>query len=324
VSDNCLPSLQTYVQRSAMTLRQLRYFVEIARTRSITHAAQSLRIAQPALSTHIAALENELGVRLLERHAKGVALSEAGERLYDRALELISGFDNLKRDVNQTEDSPVGKVRLCIGGAIAGIVAPPLLRSMAEKYPLVDLNVTDALSHEIQIQLEAGTAELALMPNAAEIPGVSSLSVLEEPFMLFGAAQLMRGKAGSVELNDVAALPLAAPDRAYDARKVIERVAARAGLTLDIRYELNSTGMLIGVVKEGLAYAVLPSNLCHEAVAAGTLSRRPIDSQLLTRVQACVWLSDRVLTPAAKAVKDQLVDTVRVLVASGRLEGRAF
>ncbi|WP_321800565.1 LysR family transcriptional regulator [Caballeronia sp. J97] len=306
-----------------MTLRQLRYFVEIARTRSITHAAITLGVAQPALSTHIAALENELGVRLLERHAKGVELSEAGERLYARAVELISGFDNLKRDVNQTEDSPVGKVRLCIGGAIAAIVAPPLLRSMAERYPLVDLHVTDALSHEIQIQLEAGAAELALMPNAAEIPGMSSTSVLEEPFMLFGATELMRDKASCVLLADIAGFPLAAPDRAYDARKVIERVAANAGLSLDIRYELNSTGMLIGVVKEGLAYAVLPSNLCHEAVATGTLSRRAIDSPLLTRVQAIVWLSDRILTPAAMAVRDQLVQTVRLLVASGRLEGRA-
>jgi len=306
-----------------MTLRQLRYFVEIARTRSITQAAQSLGVAQPALSTHIATLESELGVRLFERHAKGVELSEAGERLYARALELISGFDNLKRDVNQTEDSPVGKVRLCIGGAIAAIVAPPLLRSMAERYPLVDLHVTDALSHEIQMQLEAGVAELALMPNAAEIPGMSSVSVLEEPFMLFGAAELMRDRPPVVPFADVARLPLTAPDRAYDARKVIERVAANAGFTLDIRYELNSTGMLIGVVKEGLAYAVLPSNLCHEAVATGALARRAIDSQPVTRVQAIVWLSDRALTPAAVAVREQLAQTVRVLVAKGSLEGRA-
>ncbi|WP_404980327.1 LysR family transcriptional regulator [Caballeronia sp. LZ019] len=62
----------------------------------ITHAAQSLAVAQPALSTHIAALESELGVRLFERHSKGVELSEAGHRLYSRAVELISGFDNLK------------------------------------------------------------------------------------------------------------------------------------------------------------------------------------------------------------------------------------
>jgi LysR family nitrogen assimilation transcriptional regulator len=194
---------------------------------------------------------------------------------------------------------------------------------MAERYPLADLHVTDALSHEIQMQLEAGVAELALMPNAAEIPGMSSVSVLEEPFMLFGAAELMRDRPPVVPFADVARLPLTAPDRAYDARKVIERVAANAGFTLDIRYELNSTGMLIGVVKEGLAYAVLPSNLCHEAVATGALARRAIDSQPVTRVQAIVWLSDRALTPAAVAVREQLAQTVRVLVAKGSLEGRA-
>lgn len=307
-----------------MTLRQLRYFVEIARSRSVTQAAQSLGVAQPALSTHIATLESELGVRLFERHSKGMQLSEAGHRLYVRAVDLISGFDGLKHDVNLAEDSPVGKVRLCIGGAIAGIVAAPLLKSVSEKFPQVELSVTDGLSHEIQMLLEARAADLAMMPSAAEIPGMHSQSILEERLMLFGSTQLMQDLPPVIPLHELAKLPLAAPDRAYDARKILERVAANSGVTLDVRYELNSTAMLVGVVREGLAYAVLPSSICNDALAIGALARRPIDSPLLGRIQAIVWLSERSLTPAAAAVKDELAQTVHELVDKGVLEGRAL
>ena len=68
-----------------ITHRQLKYFVEIARTGSITTAATTLRIAQPALSHHIAAIEEELGVTLFERHARGVRLTAEGQRLLERS-----------------------------------------------------------------------------------------------------------------------------------------------------------------------------------------------------------------------------------------------
>lgn len=305
-----------------MTLRQLRYFVEIARSRSVTQAAQALAIAQPALSGHIAALESELGVKLFERHSKGVELSEAGERLYRRALDLLASFDGLKREVSESDARPVGKVRLSIAGAIAGVVAAPLLRAVSERYPEIELSVTDGLSSEIQMQIESRAVDLGMMPGASELPGMHAQPLLEERFMYFGAPSLMRDEPEFPTFEEIARRPLAAPDRAHDLRKLIERVATSAGLTLDVRYELNSTALLIGVVKEGLAYAVLPYSACLDPVGSGALARRPIDCPQLARVQAIVWLRERPLTPAAAAVRDECARTVSQLVRDGKLEGR--
>ncbi|WP_404978938.1 LysR family transcriptional regulator [Caballeronia novacaledonica] len=80
-----------------MTLRQLRYFVEIARTGSITHAAQSLAVAQPALSTHIAALESELGVRLFERQPLSIRSRPADSVEHSAVLNRSCQFDRLRR-----------------------------------------------------------------------------------------------------------------------------------------------------------------------------------------------------------------------------------
>jgi LysR family nitrogen assimilation transcriptional regulator len=305
-----------------MTLRQLRYFVEIARSPSLTSAAQRLNIAQPALSTHMATLESELGVRLFERHAKGMQLSEAGQRLYRRAVELLAEFDGLKADVTQTENSPAGRVRLCIDAATAGVVPAPLLRRVSAKYPRVELTIADGMSWDIRIALEKRAADMALMPGGVELAGLRAQPLFEERFMLFGAERDMRDLPDSVPVELLADLILAAPDRAHDARKMIERAAANAGIALNVRYELNSVPMLIGAVKEGLAHGILPTSICTDAIASGALSGRPIDSPLLVRTQAIVWPDDRPLSAAAAAVKAELADTVRDLVERGVLEGR--
>lgn len=305
-----------------ITLRQLRYFVEIARSRSFSRAAQQLGIAQPALSQNIAALEDDLGAKLFERHAKGVDLSPEGQRLYDRAVVLLSEFDSLRGDVHGTDALPAGPVRLMVAGSLAAVVIAPLLQAVASTYPGIQLSVNEGMSFEARLQVEAGHAQLALMPSPSDIQGMSAMPVFEERFMVFGSPKLMRREPAEVAFAQVARWPLAVPDRAHDLRKIIERAANAIDQPLDVRYELNSPPMLVAVVKEGLAYAVLPPSSCMEAAAAKSIVGRPIAGTDLNRVQAVVWPQQRPLSPAAAAVRDLLIEVVRSQLESGLLYGR--
>lgn len=305
-----------------LTLRQLRYFVEIARSRSFSRAAEHLSVAQPALSQNIAALEEELGAKLFDRHARGVELSAAGQRLYARAIELLASFDSLRDHVEERQPRPCGPVRVSIAGSLAAVVIAPLLRRVTELYPDVELTVGEGLSFEVRMQVESGEAHLALMPSPSELHGMESLPVFEERFMLFGAYDAMRREPKQLPFAEVAKRPLAAPDRAHDLRKIIERAANSINQPLDVRYELNSPPMLVAVVKEGLAYAVLPVSACMEAVAAKSVAGRLITEPELSRVQALVWPKDRPLTPAAAAVRDAIAYVMAELVRDERLHGR--
>lgn len=305
-----------------LTLRQLRYFVEIARSRSFSRAAEQMAVAQPALSQNIATLEAELGARLFERHAKGVDLSPAGHRLYQRATELLGGFDALKEQVAGRDARPAGRVRLCLDASLAGVLIAPTLRAIETRYPGIELAISYGLSFEARMQVESGRSDLALMPSAAELEGIASLPLFEERFQLYGAYAVMRKAPRQIPFAEVARRPLAAPDRAHDLRKVIERAASAAELALDVRYELNSAALLLGVVKEGLAWTILPDSACTDAVAAKAVAGRPIVAPELSRVQALVWLQGRPLTPAALAVRDAVADLVSTLVREGRLRGR--
>ncbi|OUL98312.1 LysR family transcriptional regulator [Variovorax sp. JS1663] len=304
-----------------MTLRQLRYFVEIAQSRSFSRAAEHLSIAQPALSQNISALEEDLEVVLFKRHARGAELSPAGRLLFDKAVDLLARTDALKEQVAGRDVRPSGAVRLSIAGSIAGLLVAPLLRAMAESFPGIELTVREGMSSEVRAQVESGQAQLAAVPSPSELQGMESLPLFEERFMLFGAAASMRRKPAQMSFEQVAALPLAEPDGAHDLRKIIERAASATGRRLDVRYELNSPAMLIGVVREGLAFSIMPPSACHDAVLAKAIAGRPVAGPALTRVQAVVWPRDRPLAPAAEAVRDTLVTLVHGMVRDGRLHG---
>jgi len=151
---------------------------------------------------------------------------------------------------------------------------------------------------------------------------MESLQIFEESFMLFGARSAMRRLPSEISFAQLAKLPLAEPDRAHDLRKIIERVADATGQKLDVRYEFNSTALLVSVVREGLAYAVMPPSACRDALDAGVIVGRRVVAPELTRMQAIVWPRDRPLGLAATAVRDTLIEVVRRLVAEGRLLGR--
>lgn len=305
-----------------ITVRQLRYFVEIARSRSFSRAAQLLRVAQPALSQSIAALEDAFGSSLFERHARGVDLSSAGQRLYGPAVDLLERLDGLEDHVVGRQARPTGRVRLAISGSLSGVVIAPLLRTVATDYPGIELTVSEGMSSETRAQVESGLAHLGLLPSPSELQGIESQPILEERFMLFGRYDRMRRAPKQLDFAEVVRRPLAAPDGAHDLRKVIERAAHSIDCKLDVRYELNSPQMLIAVVKEGLAEAILPPSACIEAVAAKAIAGRPIVSPELGRVQAIVWPRERPLSSAAAAIRGALVVIVTQLVEQGLLHGR--
>jgi LysR family nitrogen assimilation transcriptional regulator len=305
-----------------ITLRQLRYFVEIANSRSFSRAAEHLSIAQPALSQNISALEADLDVVLFRRHARGVALSEAGELLLAEAVQLLARADSLKERLEGREVRPTGVVRLSIVGSLAGVLLGPLMRAIAQDYPDIELTVREGLSSEVRAQVESGAAHLAAMPSPSELQGMEWMPIFEESFMLFGARSAMRRLPPELTFSQVAVLPLAEPDRAHDLRKIIERVASATGHKLDVRYELNSPALLLSVVREGLAYAVMPPSSCLDAVASRSIAGRPMVEPELSRVQAVVWPGDRPLGLAATAVRDTLVGVVARLILEGKLQGR--
>src|SRR6188768_2158908 len=110
-----------------MELRHLRYFVAIAEERSFTRASERLWVAQPGLSTQIRRLEEELGVKLFERHTRGVDLTEAGTVFLERARATLAAAEDARATVSDLESGLVGAIRLGLATGARSQLVPSLL-----------------------------------------------------------------------------------------------------------------------------------------------------------------------------------------------------
>jgi DNA-binding transcriptional LysR family regulator len=127
-----------------MELRHLRYFVAIAEEQSFTRAAERLWIAQPGLSTQIRRLESELGVKLFERHTRGVTLTEAGTLFLERARAALAATDRAAAVGRDLQAGVIGNVRLGIATEASSSRAADLLRRFNRERPGVELTVIES------------------------------------------------------------------------------------------------------------------------------------------------------------------------------------
>src|SRR4051794_23526775 len=139
-----------------MELRHLRYYVAIAEERSFTRAAERLWIAQPGLSSQIRRLESELGVKLFERHTRGVDLTAAGEVFLQRARAVLAAAEAAQSVGRDIHEGRVGSIRLGIGAVMGWSLVSSLLDAFAHGSPAVDVAVVESQAGTLVRELRDG------------------------------------------------------------------------------------------------------------------------------------------------------------------------
>jgi DNA-binding transcriptional LysR family regulator len=145
-------------------LRHLRYFVAIAEERSFTRAAERLWVAQPGLSTQIRRLEAELGVKLFERHTRGVDLTQAGELFLERARVALDAVDIAGATGRDLDNGTIGSLRLGVASGPRWRFTSDLLRRFSRERPGVELTVIEAYAGTLWRDLRDGRLDAVIGP----------------------------------------------------------------------------------------------------------------------------------------------------------------
>ncbi len=154
-----------------MELRHLRYFVAVGSEGNFRRAAERLHVSQPALSKQISDLEDELGVRLLDRHSRGARLSASGRTLFDEAREILERVENATATTRDSERGASGVFRLGQVGFLASSFLPQALAKFREEYPKVDVKIHEMLSQEQIESLESGKIDFGIAAaHDADLP----------------------------------------------------------------------------------------------------------------------------------------------------------
>ena len=167
-----------------MDLKQLAYFVHVAEFGSFTRASAFLRVAQPALSRQIRALEVELRQTLLERNGRGVTLTEPGKQLLAHARGILQQVERARQDMEDERGAASGHLAVGMPPSISRALTAPLVTAFRSRFPRATLTVVEGLSTYMLEWLQIGRIDVAVVYNVVPSPTIDLVPVLDETLYL--------------------------------------------------------------------------------------------------------------------------------------------
>lgn len=303
-----------------MDFRRLGYFAQIAELGSLTRTAERLGIAQPSLSRQMRLLEEELGVTLFTRGARGMQLTEAGELLRSRIAGPLRQIGHAIYEVRSLPTETGGNVVFGLPPTMILLLAGPLARRVAEVAPNITLRIVDGYSGHLLEWLRRGELDGAILygPTPA---GVNATKLVEDELGLVGPPGSPALAAGVVSFGRLGELPLVMPSPSHGLRASLELAAVKARTKLNVVHQADSFHLMKELVESGLGYTALPHFAVSREVERGLLSfARIIDPparrQLFLAMQAGSEAPRAVLQ-----VEDLVRQEVAALVQSCRWSG---
>jgi DNA-binding transcriptional LysR family regulator len=290
-----------------MDFRHVRTFVTVAEQGTVSKAALSLRVAQPALSRQINDFEVELGIRLFDRIRKRLVLTGEGERLLAECRNILGAVDSLSERAQLLRRPDAGVLKVAATPQMIEGVFSPFLHRHAARFPNVQIKLSEAVGIDLFAKLERGDVHLSislLQATQAEHQFQSfPLPPLE--FLAASHASLRLGSAGNIEIGSLAPYPLLLLESSFGVRETFDAACRLAGLKPEIFIESRAPHALLALAEAGHGVAIVPSVLpTHRyrlCIARITHRRRPLRVPLNV-----LWDSRRVLPQYAKDFREFL------------------
>ena len=300
-----------------MDLRQLRYFVALATQQHYGRAAGVLHVTQPALSRQIRLLEDELGVKLFERHARGAAPTDEAQLLLERAVFLLRYAEQIKADLLAHQSAPRGPVAIGLSPGLAQQLTVVLTRAVLQQLPDVRLRFIEGFAPSLQDMLLQGQVDIALLVDPIDRAHLVSTPLLDELICLIGKRGDRRVRKARVTIDDLAGVPLVMTGRVKSGvRLKLEDAAARAKVELLPVVEVETAEVARRLVLDGVGLTTHFAAAVKEDIDAGRLRAVPIEGLALHRVIARA--SDRPVSRATDAVIALLRTVIEQHVREGR------
>src|SRR3989449_2615656 len=257
-----------------MDIRQLKAFVAIAESGTFTAGAVRVHVTQAAISMQIRQLENETGTRLFVRAPRRVILTEAGERLLERAYLILREHDAAREELAALTGAERGRLR--IGSASAMVSADPLpqiLKDLREKYPGVETSVVSGTSALLVQQVLAGELDAAFVSLPVEARGIQTEVLSEDYLVAIGSPRHKLAKQKVISAYSLAGEKLILGERGGNTRRLIDQFFDKAGVTLKVAMELSRLAAIKRMVEEDMGVGIVPRQSVTEEVAKGSLVR---------------------------------------------------
>lgn len=288
-----------------MDRKQLRTLVAVVEERSFSGAARTLGTVQSNVSAHVARLEQELGVELVDRATTGP--TPEGALGVERARRIESEFEALEADLASMRDTVSGEVRLGAIGTTARWIVPPLMNHLDGEHPGVRVVVLDASTSSLVLALTSNQLDVALVNLPLEEPELQIEPLFDEDRLLIVPEGHPLGELESVTLEQLAEHELLLEARGTAFRDVLDRQLAERGINLRARAEFDGMRLLTSLAFGGFGAGIVPATAVPDNLS-GPWRAIPVDGLpsrrvgLATRRRALLTAAQRVAIGAIRTI----------------------
>ena len=279
-----------------MELHQIRYFLSAAETLNFTRAAEQLHVSQPALTTAVRKLEEELGAPLFHREGKRVLLSELGQIMRPHLAQALERMESAREAA--TNFRLLNKAPLKVGAMTT--IGPQrlthFLAAFQREHPGVELGVHEGLAPQLGARLDSGELDLALLSVECGLEGYRFEPLYVERYVVIAPPGHRFQQQNAVTLADLAGE--AYVDRlACELRERVMAVCGERAIELYATFRSEREDWIQGMVAAGMGFAFMPE---YSVTQAGLLTR-PLVEPEVARTVALAHMPGRPFTPPAAA-----------------------
>ena len=304
-----------------MDLRQLRSLTHIADCGSLSQAAEILRTSQPSLSLQIKHLEAELGIELLNRHARGVTLTDLGHVFCEHARTILKDVERAKETISSHVRSPTGKVSVGLPTSACRGVSSRLIQTVAQNYPNIAVHIVEAMTGTLDEWVQLGRLDVALLYDHKAFENVAWTEMMVEDLMLIVAPGNPILNRSAISFEEISSLPLVLPGKTHVLRYVIERISARLGIELNVAIESDSLTAITKLVALGYT-TIMPHFAMVDEIVRGEMGAVSIVDPTPSWRMSVVVSKRTINERSSKAVATTLAEEIRTMVESGVWKAR--
>lgn len=290
-----------------MDFDQLNSFLEVAKHSSFSKAAERCFRTQPAISSQIRALEEEVGAKLFDRSGAKVKLTVGGKAFQAFAEETLLSLRSVKTTIAEMEKTPRGEIVVGANEATCLYILPEVFADFKRQYPKVSVSIQRAETSKTLESIVDQSVDFGVVSMPVKDSRLGALPIHNDELVLITAAKHPLSQLSHVRLDEVAKYPLVLP-KLGRTRDAIDDVFQREGLRQNVSMELDSTELLKRFVVAGVGVGFVPRSNVDDQVRAGTLVALNFVEPPIRRDLALVYRKDKALSRAARAFMDIAVN----------------
>lgn len=284
-------------------------FLAIAEVGSFHKAARKLHITQTALTRRLQNLESLLGVKLVERTTRSVALSRLGEAFLPQARRLHGELAAALLEIQETGKAQRGDVSIACVPTVGVQYLPRIIQAYAARFPGNRIKILDHASSGVVQAVLSREAEFGIQIGGTQNPDLVSEPLLEDRFVLICRDDHALARTRSLSWKKLQAYPLIFVGSGSGNRPLLEAALGTQDLRFEAQYEVQRSSTAVGLVAEGVAAAVVPS-LAIQKNAYPRIKLIALTGPVVSRSLVLVSRKSSHLSPAAQALYEMIRDRV--------------